>query len=145
MIYYILCFLTASIKQNVKVVPNDIFKFSGERVKKVLTSQIKQVYTQMQISCHSLAHFLIIYILYVKSLISESPVELLINLPLKRSNEFNCIQGFLEANVSEAWLDILLLGKHSVLRLACDFFFLTFIFHIFETVITVNFINPTVF
>ena len=32
MIYYILCFLKASIKLKVKVVPKDIFKFGGERV-----------------------------------------------------------------------------------------------------------------
>ena len=33
LINYILCFLKASIILNVKVVPNDIFKFGGERVK----------------------------------------------------------------------------------------------------------------
>ena len=35
----ILCFLKASIILNVKVVPNDIFKFGGERVKVLLTAQ----------------------------------------------------------------------------------------------------------
>ena len=33
MIHSILCFLNASKLLNVKVVPNDIFKFGGERVK----------------------------------------------------------------------------------------------------------------
>ena len=33
LINYILYFLKASIIMNVKVVPNDIFKFGGERVK----------------------------------------------------------------------------------------------------------------
>ena len=40
MIYNILCFLKASIKLNVKVVPNDNYKVGDERVKFVMVYNV---------------------------------------------------------------------------------------------------------
>ena len=40
LIYSIICFLKASIILNMKVVPNDNFKFGGERVKGLIGMSI---------------------------------------------------------------------------------------------------------
>ena len=44
LIYSIICFLKASIIHNMKVVPNDNFKFGGERVNRLACVHVEDIF-----------------------------------------------------------------------------------------------------